>query len=124
MQKIYAIQHDNLYDDDKFVLVGEFTNNNGQYSFRYLFGNTQPEYWWIIDEFPDPYRVYQHHEIAPVFEHLANVVRNNDMLEEICEIAKTMSDFDVVGTYFQKTIHAGEPAYRPTITSDTKVLNS
>jgi hypothetical protein len=67
MRTLYALSKP---IEGKPRLIGELTEENGEYSFRYMLGNTFPEWFLQIDEFPDPVKKYGNDEVRPLIRRL------------------------------------------------------
>jgi hypothetical protein len=51
--------------NNKPRLIGELTEDDGEYTFRYRLGGTLPEWFLLLDEFPDVTKVYKGEEVRP-----------------------------------------------------------
>jgi hypothetical protein len=51
-------------------LIGELTEENGEYTFEYKLGGIFPEWFLQIEEFPDAKRVYSDAEVCPFINRL------------------------------------------------------
>jgi len=67
MHKLYALSK---AIDGKPRLIGELTEKNGKYSFKYRLGGVFPEWYLELDEFPDPVKIYGDEEVRPLINRL------------------------------------------------------
>jgi hypothetical protein len=67
MRKLYVLSKPL---GNKPRLIGELTEENGEYAFEYKLGGTFPEWFLEIDEFPDPKRKYVGNEVRPFIERI------------------------------------------------------
>ena len=63
MRKLYVLSKP--IDNKPRRLIGELTEESGEYTFKYRLGDTLPEWFLIIDEFPDITKVYRGEEVRP-----------------------------------------------------------
>ena len=78
MRKLFALSKP---IEGKPRLIGELTEENGQYTFEYRLGGRFPEWFLQIDEFPDPDRKYTDDEVRNLIYRL--IPKANHMLIEI-----------------------------------------
>jgi hypothetical protein len=51
-------------------LIGKLAEQDGEYTFEYTLGKTLPEWFLILDEFPDIRKTYRGREVRPFVERL------------------------------------------------------
>jgi hypothetical protein len=54
--------------NDKRRLIGELTEENGEYTFKYRLGDTLPEWYLKLEYFPDITKIYKGAEVRPFVE--------------------------------------------------------
>ena len=116
ISKIYAISSSNIQPQ---VLVGEFENKNGVYSFKYKLGNTAPKYWWLIDDFPDTNKEYTHEDVEKFIQARVKAVKNNSLLELQ---RNDITDWEIFKLYFKGGICGREPHYVTVVPKNIKRL--
>jgi hypothetical protein len=63
MRKLYVLSKP---VENKPYLIGELTEENGEYTFEYKLGGSFPKWFLQIDEFPDPNTIY-HNDVVHSF---------------------------------------------------------
>jgi hypothetical protein len=69
MRKLYMLSA--LLDGKPRCLIGELTENNGKYSFKYRLGTGElPEWFLRIKEFPDTQKIYGDEDVRKLFSRM------------------------------------------------------
>lgn len=79
--------------ENKPRLIGVLSEDNGVYHFEYKLGNILPEWFLLLDEFPDVTRVYEGHEVEKFIFRL--IPRSDNVyIKELMNTAG-LQDYDV-----------------------------